>query len=105
MRKKKNADCDLTNLTEDIIKKTEALKDYFSEYALIKYRVFVEIQYFIALKEWPIPQLADFPEDKVTALQNIASAFSLSDAEEIKAIERQTNPRCKSGRIFSQSAI
>jgi adenylosuccinate lyase len=53
--------------------KTAALSDFFSEFALIRYRVLVEIQYFIALVEHPLPQLADFPEDKIPELVRIAN--------------------------------
>jgi adenylosuccinate lyase len=51
--------------------KTKVLGEYFSEYALIKYRVFVEIQYFIALCQHPVPQLSHFDMDKVESLNEI----------------------------------
>ncbi|MFK7932942.1 MAG: adenylosuccinate lyase [Saprospiraceae bacterium] len=80
--------------------KTKALQDYFSEFALIKYRVYVEIQYFIALCELPLPQLADFDQEKFAALRKIATEFSLADAEKIKATERITNHDVKAVEYF-----
>ena len=71
--------------------KTSELGPFFSEYALFKYRVQVEVNYFIALVELPIPQLADFPKDQFQNLHAIYKEFSLSDAERIKEIERTIN--------------
>lgn len=80
--------------------KTKELQAYFSEYALIRYRVLVEIRYFIALCEKPLPQLADFPKDKIPALEAISSNFTLTDAEQIKSIERTTNHDVKAVEYF-----
>ena len=80
--------------------KTKELSDFFSEYALIKYRVFVEIQYFIALVKMPLPQLTDFPEDKIDALVRVSNQFSLEQAERIKEIERVTNHDVKAVEYF-----
>lgn len=80
--------------------KTKELSDFFSEYALIKYRVFVEIQYFIALVKMPLPQLAGFPEDKIDALVRVSNQFSLEQAERIKEIERITNHDVKAVEYF-----
>ena len=80
--------------------KTKELSEYFSEYALIKYRVFVEIQYFIALCQSPLPQLKDFDLDKVEALNNIFENFSLPDALRIKEIEKLTNHDVKAVEYF-----
>ena len=79
---------------------TKELSNYFSEFALIKYRVFVEIQYFIALTNHPLPQLAAFDESKIEALDKIFESFSLTDAERIKAIERVTNHDVKAVEYF-----
>ena len=79
---------------------TKELANYFSEFALIKYRVFVEIQYFIALTNYPLPQLASFDESKIEALDKIFESFSLADAERIKAIERVTNHDVKAVEYF-----
>ena len=73
---------------------------YFSEFALIKYRVLVEVEYFIALTQIPLPQLKDFPKDKITAIRKIVSAFSLADAEKIKVTEKITNHDVKAVEYF-----
>jgi len=80
--------------------KTKELADYFSEYALIRYRVFVEIQYFIALCQYGLPQLADFEEAKIDELNAIFENFSAADAEYIKTIERTTNHDVKAVEYF-----
>mmetsp|Transcript_13040 Transcript_13040/g.29622 ORF Transcript_13040/g.29622 Transcript_13040/m.29622 type:complete len:444 (-) Transcript_13040:25-1356(-) len=80
--------------------KTKELSDYFSEYALIKYRVFVEIQYFIALCQHPLPQLDGFDLDKVDKLNDIFENFNLQDALYIKKIERTTNHDVKAVEYF-----
>ena len=71
--------------------KTKELADYFSEFALIKYRVFVEIQYLIALCQHPLPQLEGFDLDKVDELNEQFENFNLQDALQIKNIEKTTN--------------
>ena len=71
--------------------KVNELEDYFSEYALIKYRVFVEVEYFIALCEIPLPQLADFDTAKFGSLRQLYKDFSIADAERTKEIEKTTN--------------
>jgi len=80
--------------------KTRPLQDYFSEYALIRYRVFVEIQYFIALCQYGLPQLADFDEAKIDALNAIFENFTETDAEYVKTIERSTNHDVKAVEYF-----
>ena len=80
--------------------KTAALSNYFSEYALIRYRVLVEVQYFIALVRHPLPQLAGFPEEKITELIRISNQMSLEDAQRIKDIERITNHDVKAVEYF-----
>ena len=80
--------------------KTRELAEYFSEYALIRYRVFVEIQYFIALCQYGLPQLAAFEEDKIDDLNAIFEGFGLSDAERVKALERSTNHDVKAVEYF-----
>lgn len=69
----------------------EPLDNYFSEYALIRYRVLVEIEYFIALCEIPLPQLADVRKDKFDALRDIYRKFTVDDALRVKEIEKTTN--------------
>ncbi len=71
--------------------KTERLADYFSEAALIRYRVRVEIEYFIALCEVPLPQLTGVDHAKFEALRRLYTDFSLDDARRVKEIEATTN--------------
>ena len=72
-------------------KKLEVLSNYFSEFALIKYRVFVEIQYFIALWELEIPQLSKLSKNSVKNIEQIFLGFSIEDAMYIKEIEEKIN--------------
>jgi len=80
--------------------KTEALAPYFSEEALIKYRVLVEIEYFIALCELPLPQLKSFNSDLFDELRAIYKEFSSEDAIAIKDIEKVTNHDVKAVEYF-----
>lgn len=70
---------------------SEPLSPYFSEYALIQYRVRIEIEYFVALVEKPLPQLEDFPKDKINDLRDIYLDFEEKDALRVKEIEKTTN--------------
>ena len=79
--------------------KTIELNDFFSEFALIRYRVMVEIEYFISLCELPLPQLEDFEGD-YDDLRSIYEEFQLEDAEEIKEIEKTTNHDVKAVEYF-----
>ena len=79
---------------------TELLSTYFSEYALMKYRTHVEIEYFISLCEIPIPQLKDFPKDKIESLRKVALDFTIEDGKEIKEIEATTNHDVKAVEYF-----
>ncbi len=72
-------------------KATAKLSSYFSEAALIKYRIRVEVEYFISLCEIPLPELASFPREKFSDLRNLYLDFSLADAERVKEIESVTN--------------
>jgi len=80
--------------------KVEGLGKYFSEFALIKYRLLTEIEYFIALCEIPLPQLADIPADKLDKLRELHKNFSLEDAQRIKDIESVTNHDVKAVEYF-----
>ena len=80
--------------------KTEALAEYFSEYALIKYRVRVEIEYFITLCELPLPQLASFDHALFARLRQIYLSFSQADAQRVKDIEMITNHDVKAVEYF-----
>ncbi|MCW3788607.1 adenylosuccinate lyase [Plebeiibacterium sediminum] len=80
--------------------KVDGLALYFSEYALIRYRVLVEIEYFITLCEQPLPQLADFDKSLYGELRKIYKEFQLEDAERIKEIEGVTNHDVKAVEYF-----
>ncbi len=80
--------------------KVADLANYFSEEALIKYRVKVEIEYFIALCEIPLPQLVDFNKDLYSNLREIYTSFSSDDAQKIKDIEAITNHDVKAVEYF-----
>jgi adenylosuccinate lyase len=80
--------------------KVEELANYFSEFALIKYRVFVEVEYFIALTEIPLPQLKGYNPENNSALRKIVNEFTLNDAQRIKDIEKITNHDVKAVEYF-----
>ncbi|GAB4249172.1 MAG: adenylosuccinate lyase [Vicingaceae bacterium] len=80
--------------------KISVLDEYFSEFALIKYRVKVEIEYFIALCEIPLPQLKDFDKNLFSSLRFIYEDFSLKDAQWIKETEKITNHDVKAVEYF-----
>lgn len=85
--------------------KCEALADYFSEYALIRYRVLVEIEYFIALCRIPLPQLQDVDPEMFEKLRDIYRDFSASDAQRIKDIESVTNHDVKAVEYFIKDVM
>lgn len=80
--------------------KVENLWQYFSEYALIKYRVFVETEYFVALCELPLPQLSEVTEAQIEQLREIHKDFSEESALRVKEIERTTNHDVKAVEYF-----
>ncbi|MDX1768710.1 MAG: adenylosuccinate lyase [Arenibacter troitsensis] len=80
--------------------KIDSLASYFSEEALIKYRVRIEIEYFIALCEIPLPQLSNFDNSKFTDLRKIYIDFDSEDANAIKEIEKVTNHDVKAVEYF-----
>ena len=80
--------------------KTQSLNAYFSEYALIRYRIRVEIEYFIALCELPLPQLADFDKGLFGTLRDIYRTFTPEQAQEVKDIEKTTNHDVKAVEYF-----
>lgn len=81
-------------------RKVEKLDEYFSEFGLIRARVMVEVEYFIALCELPLPQLKDFDHSNFKALRNIVKDFQVADAQEIKDIEKTTNHDVKAVEYF-----
>lgn len=80
--------------------KVDELAIYFSEYGLIRYRVYVEVEYFISLVELPLPQLKNFDKNLFTELRNIYIDFSLDDAQKVKDIENITNHDVKAVEYF-----
>ena len=85
--------------------KTSSLASYFSEYALIKYRVRVEIEYFITLCELPLPQLASFDHALFERLRDIYRNFSEADAQRVKDIEKVTNHDVKAVEYFIKEEL
>ena len=80
--------------------KTDPLSGYFSEYALIRYRIRVEIEYFIALCELPLPQLSSFPKELFPRLRDIYQQFTPADAQRVKEIEAVTNHDVKAVEYY-----
>ncbi|MCD8237101.1 MAG: adenylosuccinate lyase [Prevotellaceae bacterium] len=85
--------------------KTESLASYFSEYALIKYRVRVEIEYFITLCELPLPQLESFDNSLFEKLRDIYRNFTEEDAQRVKDIEKVTNHDVKAVEYFIKEKL
>ena len=85
--------------------KTKELAGYFSEYALIRYRVRVEIEYFITLCELPLPQLQDFDHSLFEPLRDIYRNFTEQDAQRVKDIEKVTNHDVKAVEYFIKEKI
>jgi len=85
--------------------KTEQLAGYFSEYALIRYRVRVEIEYFVTLCELPLPQLENFDHSLFESLRDIYRNFTEQDAARVKEIEKTTNHDVKAVEYFIKEKI
>ena len=85
--------------------KTASLVPFFSEMALIRYRVQVEVEYFIALCELPLPQLANFPKLQYPYLRALYQDFSLEEALKVKQIERTTNHDVKAVEYYLKEAF
>ena len=85
--------------------KTEPLAEFFSEYALIRYRIRVEIEYFITLCELPLPQLADFDHSLFEPLRDIYREFTSADAQRVKEIETITNHDVKAVEYYIKERI
>ena len=81
-------------------KQTESLAYYFSEAALINYRVFVEVEYFIALCNIPLPQLNNFDKNRFDDLRKICRDFTFDDAKDVKEIEKTTNHDVKAVEYY-----
>ena len=80
--------------------KVDELDLYFSEFGLIRYRLMVEVEYFIALCEIPLPQLIDFKKENFKTLRSIYEDFDLTDAEKVKELEKITNHDVKAIEYF-----
>ncbi|MEJ6681634.1 MAG: adenylosuccinate lyase [Flavobacteriales bacterium] len=85
--------------------KTSSLSHYFSEYALIKYRVHVEVEYFIKLSETGLKQFPELSDESKVSLRNAVTDFSLADAEEVKTTERTTNHDVKAVEYFLKKRV
>ena len=85
--------------------KTESLSEYFSEYALIRYRIRVEIEYFIALCELPLPALQDFDHTLFERLRDIYRQFTPADAQRVKDIEQVTNHDVKAVEYYIKEEL
>ncbi|MFN3840946.1 MAG: adenylosuccinate lyase [Cyclobacteriaceae bacterium] len=83
---------------------TQTLAPYFSEYGLMRYRVWVEVEYFIALT-YALPELADVPKTMEETLRNLYQRFSEADAQAIKAIEKTTNHDVKAVEYFLKEKL
>ncbi len=81
-------------------KQVERLSYYFSEAALINYRVFVEVEYFIALYELPLEQLKDIDKKKIVELRSLCRDFTFTDAQDVKEIEATTNHDVKAVEYY-----
>ncbi|HCK23119.1 MAG TPA: adenylosuccinate lyase, partial [Bacteroidetes bacterium] len=85
--------------------KVKELEQYFSEYALFKYRLYVEIEYFISLTEIPLPQLAQFDHNKRSDLRSIYKKFTPVECRRIKEIERTINHDVKAVEYYIKEAF
>ncbi|QJW87892.1 adenylosuccinate lyase [Spirosoma taeanense] len=86
-------------------RQVDALAPYFSEFGLIHYRVRIEIEYFIALCEWPVPQLSGVDSEQFPALRALYETFSEADAQRIKDIEKMTNHDVKAVEYFIKEKL
>lgn len=86
-------------------RQVDALAPYFSEFGLIRYRVRIEIEYFIALCEWPVPQLSGVDSGQFLSLRLLYETFSEADAQRIKDIEKTTNHDVKAVEYFIKEKL
>lgn len=86
-------------------RQTAPLAAYFSEFALIRYRILVEVHYFNALCRLPLPQLKEVPSEKLNALLRLAEGFDVVEAEAVKHIERETNHDVKAVEYYLKSKM
>lgn len=86
-------------------RQVDSLAPYFSEFGLIRYRIRVEIEYFIALCEWPVPQLSGVDPAQFPGLRTLYETFSEADAQRIKDIEKTTNHDVKAVEYFIKEKL
>lgn len=86
-------------------RQVESLAPYFSELGLIRYRIRIEIEYFIALCEWPLPQLKDVDSGQFTSLRALYENFTEADAQRVKDIEKTTNHDVKAVEYFIKEKL
>ena len=86
-------------------RQVDALAPYFSEFGLIRYRVRIEIEYFIALCQWPLPQLSGVEPGQFAGLRALYETFSEADAQRIKDIEKTTNHDVKAVEYFIKEKL
>ena len=86
-------------------RQVDSLAPYFSEFGLIRYRVRIEIEYFIALCEWPLPQLSSVDPGQFPGLRALYETFSEADAQRIKDIEKTTNHDVKAVEYFIKEKL
>ena len=86
-------------------RQVDSLAPYFSEFGLIRYRVRIEVEYFIALCEWPIPQLSGVDPVQFPGLRSLYETFSEADAQRIKDIEKTTNHDVKAVEYFIKEKL
>ena len=86
-------------------RQVDSLAPYFSEFGLIRYRVLIEIEYFIALCEWPLPQLSGVDPGQFVGLRALYETFSEADAQRIKDIEKTTNHDVKAVEYFIKEKL
>ena len=86
-------------------RQVDALAPYFSEFGLIRYRVRIEIEYFIALCEWPLPQLLGIESGQFVGLRALYETFSEADAQRVKDIEKTTNHDVKAVEYFIKEKL
>ncbi len=84
---------------------TKPLAPYFSEYGLIRYRILTEVEYFIALVEFKLPELSSFPKEKIAFLRSLYKDFDEKAASEIKEIEKKTNHDVKAVEYYLKKAF
>lgn len=84
---------------------TQQLQSYFSEYALIQYRLRIEVEYFLALCELPLPQLEKFPNSRINSLRDLYLDFDLTAARRIKEIEKTTNHDVKAVEYYIKEQL